>query len=123
MQKFVLEGVVPRVALGITVFDPLLCDFDAVILLRRESIPNADFALMQPEGQRSRLLPRLLAASGFPGDKEDMIVPPKNARALLRTIPHGEHHTSLLLARLHQVASHHNHSYDGGLRQWLLQRS
>lgn len=93
MQESILEGSIQPQRMGLSVFDPLLCDFDAVILLRREALPEADLALLQPEssdGKRRRLLPGLLASAGFPGNKEDLVVPPKSARAQLRIIPRRE---------------------------------
>jgi len=73
------------------VFDPCLEDFDAVILLRRDSIPNADLALQLPSTREgaaaTRQLPRLLIQAGFGGHEDDSVVPPSNARALLGTIP------------------------------------
>lgn len=87
-QDYILKGGLPANMLGVTVFDPLLCDYDVIILLRRESVPKSDMALLHPNG-KGRLLTKFLATSGFPGDKEDGIVPSKNARASLRTIPQG----------------------------------
>jgi hypothetical protein len=79
-----------------TVFDPCLSDFDAVIMLRRDSIPVAHLALQLPSTHMgatpARQLPQLLAHAGFSGHEEDSVVPPTNARALLRTIPSRERH-------------------------------
>ena len=93
MQDAILRGTVSTKQMGLTAFDPLLSDFDAIILLRRECMPEADSALLSPgspEAKKVRLLPRLLPAAGFAGSEEDLIVPPKSARALLRSIPKRE---------------------------------
>lgn len=90
MQDCILRGTLSHQQMALSVFDPLLSDFDAVILLRRESMPHAELALQNPTmpGQRkARQLPLLLAPAGFASSEEERIVPPKSARALLRNIP------------------------------------
>ena len=76
--------------MALAVFDPLLCDFDGIIVMRREAIPQADSALRHPQsagGKTLRYLAKLLAPAGFAGSEDDLVVPPKSARALLRNVP------------------------------------
>ncbi len=86
--------------MALKIFDPLLCDFDGIILMRRESIPQADSALRHPRstgGRSVRRLAKLLGPAGFQGNEEDLIVPPKSARVLLRNMPKREAHLYVIV--------------------------
>lgn len=101
VQDAILRGSLSQQQMGLMVFDPLLCDYDAVILLRRESIPQADLALQHPKasgGKRLRLLAKALAPAGFAGSEEDLFMPPKSARVLLRDVPKREPLPNFLMA-------------------------
>lgn len=90
MQDCMLKGSLSVQSMGLAVFDPLLADFDAVIVLQREALPSGDQALLQPsepDGKQRRLLPQLLTLAGFPASSDEPILPPKSARVNLRSIP------------------------------------
>lgn len=88
------KGGLTAESAALAAFDPGLADFSAIVLLRRDAIPNADAALRRPSGasgKSSLQTELLLSRSGFPGDDDDAEQPvPKAARAVLRTIPHSE---------------------------------
>ena len=70
-------------------WDPGLPDFDAVIFLRKEAVPNADQALRLPE-DKSRLTDKLLQQAGFVKAEDEILHPSKRSKAALRNIPPSE---------------------------------
>ena len=70
------------------VFRPALADFDAMIVMRRDSLPSADLALQSADGSKRNVEAELRRA-GFGGDEEGEPLD-KRARAVLRTIPAGK---------------------------------
>lgn len=67
-------------------WDPGLPDFDAVIFLRREAVPNGDLALRIPK-DRARLTDELLYTAGFVKDDDNFCQPTRLNKAALRNLP------------------------------------
>lgn len=84
MQSHIVRGVPEEATLLEALFTPLLSDFDAVIRLRKDALPNWDRALPVAHGKKRKAWDADLGSPAVPSGP-----PAPTSRALLRHIPQG----------------------------------